>query len=145
MSPRNLLSCRMPNFSRLVETAKIFKLTKQTGRSFHVAFVLKGRKVVSVGFNDFRKTNPICYTYKPTRHHDPDYQACIHAEIHATGRFRNRDMKDSSMVSIRIDNHNRLAYAQPCPNCAFYLGKMNFKNIFYSTNDETFAIMQVIK
>lgn len=132
----------MPNFLRLVETAKIFKLTKQTGRSFHVAFILKGRKVVSVGFNDFRKSNPICHTYTPTRTHGADYIACIHAEINATAKFRNKCMKSLSMVSIRINNHNKLSYAEPCPNCAFHLGKMNLKNVFFSTNDETFAIMR---
>jgi len=130
----------MANFSRLIETAKIFKLTKQTGRSFHVAYVLKGRKVIAVGFNNFNKTNRVCYDYKPTRKHLPDYRSIIHAEPDATAKIKNRtDIKDLTLVSIRINNHNNPDYAEPCPNCAFHLGKLGIKHVFYTTESGTFA------
>lgn len=131
----------LQSLNRLVDIARKFKIDKQTGRSFHVAFVLQRRKIVSVGFNDFRKTNQICHSYKPTRHLLANYEACIHAEIDATAKFRNKDVRKMILVSIRIDNHGRLAYAQPCPNCAYHLGKMGFVDIIYSTRDRKFAEM----
>jgi len=136
----------MTKFNRLVDVAKIFKLTKQTGRSFHVAFVLKGRKVIEVGFNNFTKSNRICHYYKPTRHHMADYRGNIHAEINSATKSRYRkDIKNLTLVSIRVNNNNKIAFAQPCPNCAFHLGKWGFKNIFYSTNDETFERLDKCK
>lgn len=130
------------SLNRLVDIAKSFKLTKQTGRSFHVAFVLQRRKVVSVGFNNFAKSNFVCHNYKPTRNvMADDYRACVHAEIDATSKFRGKDVKKLILVSLRIDNHNRLAYAQPCPNCAYHLGKMGFVNIIYSDKSGQFTEM----
>jgi deoxycytidylate deaminase len=129
----------MPNFSRLADVARILKATKQTGRSFHVAFILKGRKVIAVGFNNFNKSNHICRTYKPTRVHGADYRACLHAEIDAAAKMKHRDsIKGLIMVSLRIDNKDRIAYAEPCPNCAFHLGKWGYNNIFYSTDSGQF-------
>lgn len=127
--------------TRLSDVARVLKLTKQTGRSFHVAFVLKGRKVISLGVNDFRKTNRVCATYKPTRHHLADYRACVHGEISATSQFRGKDVRRLTLVSIRIDNHNRLAYAEPCPNCAYHLGQMGFRDIWFSGRDGGFRRM----
>ena len=129
---------------RLTETARILKLTKQTGRSFHVAFILKGRKVISLGINNFHKTNRICHTYKPTRHHLADYRACAHSEVQSTAKFRHlpiREIRKLTLVSIRINNKNQLAFAQPCPNCAYHLGKWGYDDIWYSTNEGTFDRM----
>ena len=125
----------MPDFKRLTDLAKALKLTKQTGRSFHVAVVLRKRKPIAIGTNHFGKSNRICQNYKPTRHHGADYRACVHAEVSATSPFRRKSVRGLSLVSIRIDNHNRLAYAQPCPNCLLWLGKMGFDNIYYSTQE----------
>ena len=129
----------MINLQRFVEIAKALKATKQTGRAFHCAIITKKRKPIAIGFNNFNKSNRICRAYKPTRKHGPEYLACVHAEASVTAPFRNKSVKGLSLVSIRIDNHNRLAYAEPCPGCLMWLGKMGFERIFYSTNQGGFA------
>ena len=127
------------SLERLVVAARQHKQSKQTGRSFHVAFILKRRKIIAVGFNNINKSNVICHTYRPTRKHDATYISSLHAEVAAAGKVKFRDsMEDLTLVSIRIDNHGNLAYAEPCPNCAYYLGLWGFKNILYSDRDREF-------
>lgn len=121
------------DFDRLIDTARLLKLTRQTGRAFHVAFVLRQRKVVAVGFNHFHKSNAICIRYKPTRFHEStSYRGTLHAEIDCMGKIKFQDSRKLTMVSIRIDNHNRPAFAQPCPNCAYHLGRWGLNKIFYT-------------
>ncbi len=137
----------MPNFLRLVNVSKRLKSVKQTGRSFHVAFLLKGRKVVEIGFNHFGKTGRICSSYtKPTRPHGDGYIPNLHAEIDVISKVkRNPRANKMTLVSIRINNNGELAWAQPCPNCAYILGKKGFDNIFFSTSCGNFAKMGGVK
>lgn len=131
----------MPNFSRLVEIAKALKPDKQSGMCFHVSFILKGRKVVSIGTNSYTKRNMLCLTYKPTKISNGKYVAGIHSEMAATAsiKFAPKNQK-FSLVNIRIDNNNNVGNSAPCPNCAYHLGKMNnVTKIFHSTECGNFV------
>ena len=131
----------MPNFHRLVEIAKALKADKQSGVCFHVSFLFKGRKVVSIGTNSYTKRNTISLTYKPTKNNTGKYIAGIHSEISATAaiKFAPKSQK-FTLVNIRIDNNNRVVNSTPCPNCAYHLGKMNnITKIFHSTECGSFA------
>lgn len=129
----------MRNFKHLAEHARIIKSACQTGKSFHVAFSLRGGKVTNVGINNYKKTNAICQKYKPTKTHDTkNYKPCIHAEINLMGKLRFVDVSKTTIVVVRINNNNELSNSMPCPNCAYQLGLRNFKQIYYSTNEGEF-------
>lgn len=131
----------MPDFNRLVEIAKALKADKQSGMCFHVSFLFKGRKVVSIGTNSYTKRNTISLTYKPTKPTGGNYIAGIHSEISATAsiKFKPKNQK-FTLVNVRINNDNTVGNAAPCPNCAYHLGKMNNINkIFHSTECGNFV------
>lgn len=132
----------MPDFNRLVEIAKALKQSKQSGTCFHVSFLFKGRKVVSIGTNSYTKRNQISLTYKPTKIcGGNNYVAGIHSEMAATAaiKFAPKSQK-FSLVNIRIDNNNKVVNSTPCPNCAYHLGRMNnITKIFHSTECGSFV------
>lgn len=111
-------------------------------KQFHVSFVLKKSKVVSIGVNSYSKRNLICLSYKPTKVSlsNKAYIPSIHSEMDATAKVKFTDFDNYTLVNIRINNNGEVANSCPCANCAFQLGKMNnFTKIFYSTDDGTFA------
>ncbi len=131
----------MPNFTRLVDIARAIKLEKQSGRSFHVAFALRHRKIVEIGVNNLKKCSPASLKYKPYNDwHRPDYKARIHAEMDCIGRLNRLDIdhKKIIIVSIRIDNNGRVSCGKPCPNCSYQLGLAGYTKVFYSDSNGQF-------
>lgn len=125
----------MKNFSRLVDIARAFRLEKKTGRSFHVTFALRHGKPISIGFNNFKKSNKVAQSYKPYNSwHLPSYRACVHAECDCMAKIKHLEISRSriTIVSVRIDNDDRVTMAKPCPNCAYLLGKSGYTRVFYS-------------
>ena len=125
----------MQNFSRLVDIARAFRLEKKTGRSFHVTFALRHGKPISIGFNNFKKSNKISHGYKPyNTWHLPSYRACVHAECDCVAKIKHLEIDRGriTIVSVRIDNDDRVTMAKPCPNCAYLLGKSGYTRVFYS-------------
>lgn len=125
------------NFNRFVDIAKALKLTEQTGRCFHCAFAVKQKKIVCIGVNRYNKTNKISASYKPTKTTNvKNFISGIHAEIDLICKMKAiEDFSRFHLVSIRINNQNELDDACPCPNCAYHLGKVDFKHIWYSTKN----------
>src|SRR6218665_622766 len=129
----------MRNFDNLVNIAKSLKKDNQTGQAFHCAFALKGGVILEIASNQYYKSNAISYTYAPTKKNGANYTAGIHAEIAITGKLKYRkDMSDITLVLIRIDNNGNIATSEPCANCAYQLGKLDFRRIIYSTNCGSF-------
>lgn len=123
------------NFTRFVDIAKALKLTNQTGRCFHCAFAVKQKKIVCIGINRYNKTNRISATFKPKKVSNcVNFVSGIHAEIDLLGKMKRvESFSQYQLVSLRINNENELDNACPCPSCAFNLGQVDFKRIWYST------------
>ena len=50
-----------------------------------------------------------------------------------------RDDKDKIIIYVvRIQNSGKAGMAKPCPNCAYVLGKKQFKAIYYTNNNGYF-------
>jgi deoxycytidylate deaminase len=127
----------MRNFTRLVEISKAMKPTFQTGKFFHVTFVLKSGKIIVIATNDYNKRNVVASSYTPTKNSNSEtYISGIHSENKALGKIKYRDdVEDLVLVNIRIGNNGELSNSCPCSNCAYYIGKMGIKKMFYSTNN----------
>ena len=128
----------MRNFHNLVDLARRLKENYQTGRAFHVAFAIKGGKVIEIGINSYQKNNCISSTYKSRFDNNKVYRAGIHAEMDVTGKLKFYDTKRITIVVIRIDNNGNLANSKPCPNCAYQLGLLNYKNVYFSNSEGQF-------
>lgn len=119
-------------FNKLVEIATALKPLKQNYRCFHTAFVIKRKKIYSIGWNDASKTHPhtIKYPYNP--------DSKIHAELMAVLKLKKKDCSGLTLVVLRLDRFNHLRNSKPCKGCAAFLKDFNFDEIWYSTNDQTF-------
>jgi deoxycytidylate deaminase len=126
-------------FAQLVDTAKALKGTQQSGPSFHVAFILKGRKPIVIGANSYIKRNRAAAAYRATKHNGP-YIAGVHAEAKVLGKVKYAEHDNLALVIIRIDNNGRLANSCPCPNCSYMIGRTpSIKRVFYSTDKGEFV------
>lgn len=119
-------------FDKLVEIARALKPLKQNYRVFHVAFVIKKKKIYTIGWNDITKTHPHTVKYP----YNPDSK--IHAELSATLKLKKKDCSDFTLVVLRLDKFNTLKNSKPCKGCAAFLKDFNFDEIWYSTNEQIF-------
>lgn len=116
-------------FSRLVRKAIEIKKTNNSNTRFkHVAFILKGRRIVAIGWNK-KKSHPamIKYKYNDKCNH-------IHAELDAIIRFGNTDCRDKTLVVIRLLKDNTIANSKPCIGCQHVIEQVGFKNVYFSAN-----------
>lgn len=130
-------------FARLIEISKALKPLKQSGKSFHVSFALRGNKIIAAGTNSYNKSNPVCHNYKRTKYSGKNktYNAGIHSEAYICGKLKHLDSWNNlTLVNIRIDNNLNLSNSCICVNCAAMLQRNDkkFKKIFFSTNHGDF-------
>lgn len=116
--------------SRQVEVlCRTLKEIKQNHRSFHVAAIFKGFKLISYAANSATKTHPVAkkFGYKY-------YEEGLHAELAAVIRSGLENLSDYEIYICRIDNNGNLAYSAPCIYCRKMLQMLNVKKCFYSTD-----------
>lgn len=120
---------------RLIEIARALKGEKQTGRYFHCTFILKKRKIISIGINDYIRVHPEWKygPYYPSRASDTSiYHPGIHSEIDAIERL-NTDTDTSSLEfwNIHICNNGDIGCSKPCFNCSRVLNELGYKRLYY--------------
>jgi tRNA(Arg) A34 adenosine deaminase TadA len=101
----------------------------------HVSFILDGKHVVSVGWNQPFKTHPLAYKWRYR------YNA-IHSELHAIISFDGSipALRKLSLVNIRIDRKGNPALAAPCNVCCSLLEAFRFKEVWYTDRQGKFAL-----
>ena len=90
------------------------------GKQRLVAIALKGRRVLSVGYNSYTKTHPRQRLFagivgEPKREY-------LHAEIHALCRA---DGIPDAMVVVRVNHLGEPVCAAPCPVCLEAIRSIN--------------------
>ena len=120
------------NFNRLIESAYALKGRFQTGRAFHFAAILSKSKILSIATNNYSKTHPqtLQFNYQPNSR--------LHAEMSAALKLGLQDCSGLTIVSIRIDNNNRLNNAIFCPGCKELIKQLNFKNCYHTDKNGNF-------
>jgi hypothetical protein len=105
------------NFDRLVEISRALKGEKQTGRQFHVTFVLFKNRIREISWNNYQKTHPRTINYISRFGNTHTYVASQHSEQIAYGKIIKQgfDCRDFTFVNIRINNNNELSLAMACP------------------------------
>jgi deoxycytidylate deaminase len=122
---------------RCVEITKGLKPQKQNGRSFHTTFIFHKARILSIGYNDYKKLHPYhrLGKYVGYKTNPENYQPCLHSEISAILKLGEEDLSKYSFVNVRIDGKNNLALSKPCPNCERVLRQVGFKRLFYSSEN----------
>ena len=123
--------------NRLTEISIALKPKYQTGRAFHVTFILKKSKIISIGVNNLNKTHPKTKNFKYKN--NEGYIASIHSELDACLKLGEHDLSHYDIVNIRINNNNKLDNSRPCCGCCSLLTQTGFNKLFYSTRDQSFS------
>ncbi len=121
--------------NHLIELARKNILPQITCRHKHVTFILYQNKIVSSGYAQAFKTDPIAKRY--------GYRfESIHSELHAIKRFPYRPSKlvDCQFVNIRFMANGSIGMAKPCLICQKLLVAFGVKkkNIHYTNKDGKF-------
>lgn len=127
---------------RTIDLARALQPEKTTGRSFHVATIYDGPRLLSIGYNNYNHEHlrHKYGEYRPTRDSTAKYIAGRHAEIEAANRLKTF-RKNLTMCVVRIDRNGEIALSKPCENCLTSTRKMNFKKILYSISEKEHGVI----
>ena len=112
---------------RTVDIAKAMCPLNLEHRCSHMAFLIKCGKIVHIGTNSC-KSHPetLKYAYK-------DHQKVgIHAELSVCMKSGKENLKDYSMVVLRVDRRGNLANSKPCCGCQSVIKQFNIGDVWYS-------------
>jgi deoxycytidylate deaminase len=129
---------------KCIEITKCIKKDKESGRSFHSTFIYDKGKLLSIGFNNYKKLHRrnTFGPYKGTKDNPEQYIAGLHSEIDAIIKLGRTDCSRLSFINIRIDNNNNPNMSKPCENCFRVLQGLGFKQIYYI---DSLGLTQIIK
>jgi hypothetical protein len=120
------------NLDRLVIIARSIDVGHSSNFR-HIAFILKGSRVRSIGWNKKKThTRSNRYPYVGNGWND------IYAELDASIRYGKTDCTGHIMVVIRIRSNGKLGLSKPCPGCEFLVKQLNFRKVYYSTENQDF-------
>lgn len=121
------------NFNRLTEIAYALKTKNiQTGRAFHVTFILNKSKISSIGINNYFKTHPRIKEFNYSPHKK------VHSELRAALNLGLSDCSGLTLVNVRINNNNQLDNSAPCRGCTDLLSQLSFKNVYHTNGHGQF-------
>lgn len=93
------------------------------------AVLVKGRRVLSAGFNQMNKTHTVMARFIKDRNH----LIGIHAEIAATVGVAAADLDEATIIVYRVLANGKQALAKPCEMCQKYLFDIGVLKVYYST------------
>lgn len=125
---------------RTIDLARALQPEKSTGRSFHLATIFDGPRLLSIGYNNYKHEHlrHKFGEYKPTRSSTAKYIAGRHAEMESVRRLK-IPCNNLTMCVVRIDRNGQIAMSQPCRNCRDRLDALNLKKIYYSVGENEFG------
>jgi deoxycytidylate deaminase len=92
------------------------------------AIIFDKSKIISKGFN---------HPQRSVKHLKKKFQrwpGTVHAEVDAILKAKS-NLKNLSMLVVRINNKNQLRLARPCRWCQMYLEYVGIKKVYYSINE----------
>jgi len=113
--------------SRTVDIAMALCPLNLEHRCSHIAFLIRCGKIIHIGTNSC-KSHPetLKYAYK-------DHQKVgIHAELSVCMKSGKENLKDYSMVVLRVDRKGNLANSRPCCGCQSVIKQFNIGDVWYS-------------
>lgn len=111
-------------------------------KSKHFTFIVYKNKIVSIGFNNTKKTHPINLrnNYR-CRDDKTDISDSVgtHSELAAIIKYGWEDLDNHVIVNTRINRLGQIANSRPCEGCQNLIKQMNVKAIYYTDADGNFV------
>lgn len=97
----------------------------------HTATILyKGAPIISA--SNQAKTHPLIRKYGYEEH------SHLHAELAAIIKLGKTNCRAFVLVVQRVKKNGELGLSKPCEHCEEVLRLLNFKHVYYSTDEQTF-------
>ena len=112
---------------RTVDIAKAMCPLNLEHRCSHMAFLIKCGKIVHIGTNSC-KSHPKTLEYDYKNHQ----LVGLHAELSVCMKSGKENLKDYSMVVLRVDRRGNLANSKPCCGCQSVIKQFNIGDVWYS-------------
>jgi hypothetical protein len=122
--------------NRTIDIAKAMCPLNLEHRCSHMAFLIRCGKIVHIGTNSC-KSHPetLKYDYK-------DHQKVgIHAELAVCMKSGKDNLKDYTMIVLRVDRTGKLANSKPCCGCQSVIQQFDVGEVWYSDNKGNVVMM----
>ncbi len=116
----------MKHYDTIVNKYKQFAMNPES-RSCHIAFLLKGKKMLHIGLNQMNRN-----------YYEGQTVTSLHAEIDCLRKIRHNKIKKYNILVVNINkasDDKLYKDSRPCKHCTDYLIKKGFKHIFCSTHN----------
>ncbi len=101
-------------------------------RCFHSSFLVRKNNIISVGFNNARKSHPLAQ-------HFGFVYLSTHAEFDAIRRCPyGTEYSKCTLVNIRVGQDGLLRYAKPCMICESMVRSFGIENVLYTIDGGEF-------
>lgn len=106
--------------------------------SKHVTFITKRNKIISIGINRNFETHPLAAKF--------GYRfSSIHSELDAVLKIKDKSkLERCNLINVRLSTDSFkygypiLRMSKPCEICLGWILAMNFKHIYFTTNNNNF-------
>jgi deoxycytidylate deaminase len=95
--------------------------------------VFDKKRILSKGYNSSQKS------VKKLHPRFQRWPGSVHAEVDAIIKAK-KDLKGSSLLVIRINNHGQFRLSKPCKTCLKYIEHVGIKKIFYSISSFPYIV-----
>lgn len=113
-------------------------------RCKHFSFIFLKNRLISIGINNPYKTHPrnLEIGFYSRSGEDISTTVGVHSELSAILKLGEQDCSKFTLVNTRINRNNQIDLSKPCKSCYSLVKQLNFKRIFYSTNDNNFIKLE---
>lgn len=122
-------STKYMNYSYLIKRSKDLR-SLCVGRNAHISWIMSGRKVLGLGFNNCWKTDALAFRFK--------YRFCsIHSELAAIKSFVRPAsyLRFCVLVNVRFLRDGTPSMSRPCSSCQYLLQYFGLREVYYTTNE----------
>ena len=122
--------------NRTIDIAKAMCPLNLEHRCSHMAFLIRCGKIVHIGTNSCKsQPETLKYDYK-------DHQKVgIHAELAVCMKSGKENLKDYTMIVLRVDRTGKLANSKPCGGCQSVIQQFDVGEVWYSDNSGNVVMM----
>lgn len=113
--------------SKLLEIARATIDFGVYKKAYHVSFLVRGKRIESIGVNSPRKTHSL----------SKSFGQYTHSEVHSIVKYRGwvSDIPKCDLYNVRVDKHNVVCNSRPCLSCQKVIEAFGVRRVYY-TNDQ---------
>lgn len=125
----------MKKFNKFIEISKALYRHDHPLRTFHTTFIIKNKKIVSIGTNN-PKTHPRTLLYN---YHEG--QIGTHSELSAVVKLGYEDCSELTFVNVRLLKDLTVVNSKPCQGCLDMMTQLSYDKFYYTNNDGAFETL----